>query len=359
MLVIDNLLTPPVTVVTPGAAAPTPELPPLPTDIDVLKDEVDRITAVSQDQPIPPGRLPYHVSVTGALQMLYTVTKEVLLGKPPPVLTGVSTAILSAITEMYGSTTFAAFMFEEGCQAVGMSGWIAYNAKEYQVAFDSFSAQDEIIRDANTCLELWRPLMPLTYPGFIRFFKASRAANDAWFVIIVDAMDKAALPLPPTLAVGSRPSNAEIFIDDKDTNTLTPETFKWLSPGTHTITAVLPAAGTKGEMGASQDVVLVAGQKLEISLVLTEAAAPPELPPTAPATLRVSSSPSEGAIFLDGTDTGLLTPETFKLLAPGQHTVLVVVPPRQGWPERRATVTLTLAPGEKRELTLSPTIPTA
>jgi len=348
---------------TPEPFVPTPITPTeevVPDSIEVLRNEVARIIAASQGvEPPPPA---WAVAVSVAIPLLGVID---LIGKKAfgttaeQAAAGAKTGALAFITQMYGATTFAAFMYEEAVQSIGMSGWVAYNAKQYAIALDAFMAQEALITEAVTVLEEWRPLMPLTYPGFRAFFDTSGQANGLWLGIVRDAMQKAGIPAPPILAVLTKPAGAALFIDDKDTLTLSPETFRQLAPGVHTVTAIIPATATKAEMGASQEITLVAGKRREISLVLTtleeaEAAAPP---PTAPATLRVSSSPSEGAIFMDGSDTGLLTPETFKQLAPGAHTITVVVPPRGGWPERRATVTLTLAPGQKRELTLSPTIP--
>lgn len=339
---------------------PPPEELEVPDDIKILKNEVDRILqAAKGESPDPPLWAKAASVAMPLLGIVDMINKQKWGTTAEQAAAGANVGILSAITQMFGATTFSAFMLEEGCQAVGMSAWIAYNAKQYGVVLESLQAQDKLINEARVVLELWRPLMPLTYPGFIRFFSAARTANDAWFLILSNAMTKEGQLAPPTLAVATKPSGAKLYIDDVDTLTLSPETFKYLKPGTHTVTAIIPATATKPEIGAAAEVQLIAGRKLEISLDLLplEEAAPPEIPPEAPATLRVSSSPSEGAIWLDGADTGTLTPETFKKLAPGQHTVLVVVPPRGAWPERRAKTTITLAPGEKRELSLSPTIP--
>ena len=40
-------------------------------------------------------------------------------------------------------------------------------------------------------------------------------------------------------------------------------------------------------------------------------------------TLRISSTPSNAEIYIDGTNTGLLTPETFKELTPGRHELFL------------------------------------
>jgi len=359
ILVIQRLVTRPG-IEVPPPPPPTAEEGAPPDALEVLRDEVRRIVdAMQGKEPAPPI---WAKLVSAAMPLLGIV--DLISGKKfgttaEQAAAGAKTGALAFVTQMYGATTFAAFMYEEAVQSIGMSGWIAYSAKQYDIALDAFMAQEALIIEAATVLEEWRPLMPLTYPGFRAFFDTSGQANGLWLGIVRDAMRKAGIPAPPILAVITRPAGAVIYIDDEDTLTLSPETFRKLAPGAHTVTAIIPATATKAEMGASQEITLVAGKRLEISLVLTtleeaEAAAPP---PTAPATLRVSSSPSEGAIFMDGSDTGLLTPETFKQLAPGAHTITVVVPPRGGWPERRATVKLTLAPGEKREISLSPTIP--
>jgi len=48
-----------------------------------------------------------------------------------------------------------------------------------------------------------------------------------------------------------------------------------------------------------------------------------ELPAITTGRLRILSSPSDAAIFLDGRDTGLMTPETFKDVEAGTHNVRV------------------------------------
>ncbi len=351
-----------------GVPEEAPETKPLPTgpegevpdDIAVLEDEVNRILqAAKGENPDPPLWAKAASVALPWLGVVDAITKKKWGTTAEQAATGAQVGVLSAITQMFGATTFSAFMLEEGCQAVGMSAWIAYNAKQYGTALDSLKEQDRLINEAFRVLELWRPLMPLTYPGFVRFFRASRTANDAWFLLVSDAATKAGRPPPPTLVVQSKPSGAQIYIDDEDTLTITPETFKYLSPGTHSVVAIIPATATKPEIGAAAEATLIAGKKLEIMLNLLplEGAPPPEILPEAPATLRVSSTPSDGAIWLNDNDTGTLTPETFKELAAGPYKVLVIVPPRGSWPERRAAVTITLAPGEKRELSLSPTIP--
>lgn len=352
-----------VPIPTPLPFVPPPLIPEegaIPDALAVLQEQVKSITDAAQGKkPEVPKFFPELDLGKGLYELYDDIVHTKWLDVVGQVGIAAKTGFLVAMTTFFGSTTFAAFMYEEAIQALGMPGWIAFQAKQYGVARNAFDEQLKLIDDAQKAIQLLGPLMPITKPGFDAFFHSARLANEHWDDILRDAMYKAGLPARPILAVLTRPSGAKLYIDDEDTLTLSPETFRKLAPGAHTVTAIIPATATKAEMGASQDITLEPGKRLEISLVLTtlEEAAPPEVPPTAPATLRVSSSPSDGAIWLDGTDTGTLTPETFKALAPGQHTVLVVVPPRGAWPRREARITVTLAPGEKREISLSPTIP--
>lgn len=75
-----------------------------------------------------------------------------------------------------------------------------------------------------------------------------------------------------------------------------------------------------------------------------------ELPTITTGTLRVLSSPSEGKIFLDGVDTGLMTPETFKEVKAGTHNVRVTrwMPLIKQFISKEETVTVTV--GERREI---------
>jgi hypothetical protein len=356
---IEELTAPPP---TPEQPAPTPPIPSevSPDDMQILVDEVNRIIQASQGKEPPPPTWAKILSIAiPSFSVIDAINKKAWGTSAEQAATGAHVAILSAITEAYGSTTFAAFMYEEATQALGMPGWIAYNAGNYKIALDTFNEQYQLILQAQQALEAWHPLMPLTYPGFKAFFHASRLANEHWLDVINQAAFKAGLPTNPTLVINSRPSGAQITLDGIKTDYLTPETLKTLAPGQHTITVTIPATDTTPERSATQTITLQAGKKVELLIPIPAAAAPTTgaAPPTAPATLRVSSSPSEGSIILDGTDTGTLTPETLKNLTPGQHTVTVIIPPRQGWPERRATVTITLAPGEKREILLTPTPP--
>lgn len=345
--------------ITPPEEPIVPALPPVAAprdDLEELKDEVQRMIRIvrgEEKEEVTRVRIPTMLDpwfgVIDALKLKeYGTTAE-------QATLGAKTGMLAAITTMFSATTFAAFMLEEGCQALGMSGWIAWNAKEYETAWICFSQQDELIRESHGALETWRPLMPLTYPGFRRFFDAARVACDSWFTILVGAMEKAGIPRPPTLAVGSKPGGARIYIDGEKTDTLTPETFRHLAPGPHTITAVLAATKTIPERGGSQEVTLEAGKKLEISLVLLgleDAEVMPEAEPSL-ATLRILSAPTNAQIWVDGEDTGMLTPETFKDMPPGEYHVRVVMPPRGYTPERSAEITVTLTAGDKREVLLS------
>ncbi len=116
------------------------------------------------------------------------------------------------------------------------------------------------------------------------------------------------LVVPGQIAVDSVPQGAQVQIDGKtDPSWVTPFTLPGLDPGQHTVTATKPGYSTD-----TRTVGVTSGSK---SFVVTHLA-------QLTATLAVSSSPAGANIYIDGKDTGKLTPAQVST-DKGQHTVLV------------------------------------
>jgi len=118
----------------------------------------------------------------------------------------------------------------------------------------------------------------------------------------------AAVVVPGQMAVDSTPQGAQVQIDGKtDPTWVTPFSLSGLTPGQHSITVSKAGYGTD-----TRTVDVISGSK---SFIVTHLA-------QLMATLAVSSTPAGANIFVDGKDTGKLTPSQV-LLDKGQHVVLV------------------------------------
>jgi serine/threonine-protein kinase len=118
----------------------------------------------------------------------------------------------------------------------------------------------------------------------------------------------APLVVPGQMAVDSVPQGAQVQIDGKtDPSWVTPFTLPGLDPGQHSITASKP-----GYSPDTRTVAVTSGSKSFVVAHLTQLMA----------TLTVSSTPAGANVYIDGKDTGKLTPAQVSL-DKGQHVVLV------------------------------------
>jgi serine/threonine protein kinase len=118
----------------------------------------------------------------------------------------------------------------------------------------------------------------------------------------------AAVVAPGQLTIDSTPSGAQVAIDGKtDPSWVTPLTLSGLAAGQHSVT--LSKSGYSNETRA---VSVASGGKLSIAGRLSPLAA----------TLAVTSNPAGANIFVDGKNTGKLTPAQVSV-DKGQHTLLV------------------------------------
>jgi serine/threonine protein kinase len=114
--------------------------------------------------------------------------------------------------------------------------------------------------------------------------------------------------IPGQLAMDSTPEGAQLQIDGRtDPSWVTPYTLAGLPPGQHTVTVSKAGYGPETR---TVDVVSVSKAFLVVHLVYLSA------------TISVSSDPTGASIYLDGKDTGHVTPSLISL-EKGTHTVLV------------------------------------
>jgi len=117
--------------------------------------------------------------------------------------------------------------------------------------------------------------------------------------------------LPGLVALDSSPQGAQIQVDGRaDSSWVTPFTVTQLAPGPHTL--VISKSGYATE---TKSLIIAAGSKNTVSVHLNALAA----------AISVTSDPSGASVFIDGRDSGKLTPSSLAL-EKGSHSVLVRKP---------------------------------
>jgi hypothetical protein len=133
--------------------------------------------------------------------------------------------------------------------------------------------------------------------------------------------------IPGQMTINSTPEGAEVHIDGRtDPSWVTPFNLPGLAPGQHSVT--VSRAGYSSE---TRSIEVASGSKsfLVIQLAQLTAAA------------AITSQPAGAQIFLDGKDTGKVTPSQINVEKPGAHTFLVK---KQGYLDE--TSSASLQPGQ-------------
>ena len=118
----------------------------------------------------------------------------------------------------------------------------------------------------------------------------------------------AAVVVPGQIAIDSTPQGAQVQLDGKtDPTWVTPFTLSGLNAGQHTVTVSKP-----GYSSDTRTVAIASGNKSFLVTHLTQLMA----------TLSVNSTPAGANVYIDGRDTGKLTPAQVSV-DKGQHVVLV------------------------------------
>ena len=129
--------------------------------------------------------------------------------------------------------------------------------------------------------------------------------------------------IPGQLNINSTPEGAEVRIDGRsDPSWVTPFNLAGLSPGQHSVTVA--RAGYAPE---SRTIDVASGSKLFLVIQLAQITA----------AVAISSQPAGAQIFIDGKDTGRVTPAQISVDKPGAHTFLVR---KQGYLEQTSSANL-------------------
>ncbi len=129
--------------------------------------------------------------------------------------------------------------------------------------------------------------------------------------------------IPGQMTINSTPEGAEVHIDGRtDPSWVTPFNLPGLSPGQHSVT--VSRAGYSSE---TRTIEVASGSKsfLVIQLAQLSAAA------------AITSQPAGAQIFLDGKDTGKVTPAQINVDKPGPHTFVVK---KQGYLDETSSASL-------------------
>jgi serine/threonine protein kinase len=145
----------------------------------------------------------------------------------------------------------------------------------------------------------------------------------------------APIAIPGQLTVNSTPEGAEVKLDGRsDPSWVTPFNMSGLAPGAHIVTV-----SKAGYVAENRSIEAASGSKMFLVVQLAPAGA----------IVSVVSQPAGAAIFMDGHDTGHVTPTQFIVDKSGAHTFAVR---KQGFLEE--TVTASLQAGQAFHL--SPTL---
>ncbi len=129
--------------------------------------------------------------------------------------------------------------------------------------------------------------------------------------------------IPGQLNVSSTPGGAQVSVDGRnDPSWATPYNMAGLTPGQHTIIVSKP-----GYASETRSVEVGSGSKSFLVVQLAQLTA----------TLSVASTPAGAAIFMDGKDTGHVTPAQFNVDKAGSHSFVFK---KQGYLEEATTANL-------------------
>jgi serine/threonine protein kinase len=138
--------------------------------------------------------------------------------------------------------------------------------------------------------------------------RAARSARGKYAKRKLAAAPVVPAVLPGQVAIDSTPQGAQVQLDGKsDPSWITPFTLSGVEPGQHTITV-----SKAGYSSDTRSVAVASGGKLSVMGHLTQLMA----------TLAVTSKPAGANVYIDGKDTGKLTPAQVSV-DKGQHVVLV------------------------------------
>ena len=129
--------------------------------------------------------------------------------------------------------------------------------------------------------------------------------------------------IPGQLTINTTPEGAQVHVDGQnDPSWVTPYNLTGLTPGQHSVTVSKPGFGTE-----TRTIDVTSGSKSFLVVQMAQLAA----------TVTAASEPTGASIFIDGKDTGKVTPAQISVDKAGSHTFLFR---KQGYLDQMVTATL-------------------
>ncbi|RLE69762.1 MAG: hypothetical protein DRJ45_06245 [Thermoprotei archaeon] len=213
-----------------------------------------------------------------------------------------ASTLIKGITGVMGTVIFAEFIAEEAVQTAGMGVYQAMQTRNAEVIRQAIESYKNILNACKTIHEHVKYLDPIG-ASFDAFFEAAENNITNYEKALAYYEEKENYG---KLRITSKPSYAEIWIDDEFSGYLTPETLK-IPVGVYKIT--IRAEGYHDKV--FEHVEIEADKTTELRA---------ELERMKIGYLTIRSRPSQAAIYINGVDTKLLTPQTFEL-EEGKYTI--------------------------------------
>lgn len=141
-----------------------------------------------------------------------------------------------------------AFLLEEAVQTYGMGAYMLATADAWETLNEYVKGYKQFIAAQNVAAKTLATVNPTTGGAVLIYMEAAKIGADAFAEVAKIQYNKQVKYDEEArkkelermkygeIRIESRPSLAEIWIDEKNTEKLTPETLEELEPGTHTLT---------------------------------------------------------------------------------------------------------------------------
>lgn len=306
---------------------------------------------------------------------LFETWRDLSSQKPPDDFIGKIIWFAGVLGQMVMSAmmfpaSLGAFLAEETVQAAGMGAYILSSSRQYDLLDGylwQYAGTIEVARKAAINMTLLSPVVggaALQYMDSAALsWTAFRQMTDRKLLEQAEQDRELSRKLEEesmlgTLRLYSTPSQAEIWIDGVNTELLTPETFKMMEARDYIFELRHWNTRTEEYDIFVFTVTIVAGRTKELKVDIPSGlVSEEEVEPVTYGQFRLSSSPSTAEIWIDGENTGMLTPEIFGRMNAGTYGIKLRVYRRQieAWLEYEFTATIVT--GEKTELHIIIPIP--
>jgi len=265
---------------------------------------------------------------------------KVAYKKPPEDLWGRIWWYGRVLTQMILATftlpaALGGFLLEEGVQSMGMGGYLLSTADRWEELIDYTDHMETFIDTAEMAAKNLAYMAPITGGAVLMYMEAARKQTmafkrSAWYNWMkqletddIQRLKELNKQTYGSIRMSSSPSQAEIWLDNINTEQLTPQTYKDMNPGDYEIQLRHYSKQRETWDVWAGTISITAGKHKEIMLHIPETIKGEEepTPGATTGTLRLLSAPSNAQIWLNGTDTGMLTPETFKNMEPGTYHI--------------------------------------